>query len=82
MAKGAAGRGSDQFVLRFPSGMRDRVAELAKLHGRSMNSEIISMLDKAIEDGEFVEELDRRLSRLEGMVDTHHAALGLKRRHR
>lgn len=37
-------RESDKFMLRFPDGMRDLVAESAKRQGRSMNSEIIQAL--------------------------------------
>lgn len=32
-------------MLRFPDGMRDRIAEVAKVNGRSMNAEIISRLE-------------------------------------
>ena len=35
-------------MLRFPDGMRDAVAERAKANGRSMNSEIIQILEDAI----------------------------------
>lgn len=38
-------RTADQFVVRFPDGMRDRIAEAAKRNGRSMNAEIIQRLD-------------------------------------
>jgi hypothetical protein len=38
------GRDSDKFMLRFPDGMRDRIAEAAKANGRSMNAEIIARL--------------------------------------
>lgn len=38
----------DKFNLRFPDGMRDAVAERAKKNGRSMNSEIINMIEEAI----------------------------------
>lgn len=41
----ATGRDSDKFMLRFPDGMRDRIADSAKENGRSMNAEIISRLD-------------------------------------
>ncbi len=34
----------DRYIVRFPAGMRDRVAESAKRHGRSMNAEIIHIL--------------------------------------
>lgn len=39
----------DKFNLRFPDGMRDAIAERAKLNGRSMNSEIIQVLQDAID---------------------------------
>lgn len=38
----------DKFNLRFPDGMRDDIAERAKANGRSMNSEIISILEERI----------------------------------
>jgi len=45
MARGKPGRGSDQFPLRLPDGMRDRIAEAADQHGRSMNAEIVAALE-------------------------------------
>ncbi|MGV2104384.1 Arc family DNA-binding protein [Rhizobium sp. 21-4511-3d] len=41
------GRGSDQFPLRLPDGMRDRIKESAERNGRSMNAEIVAMLETA-----------------------------------
>jgi plasmid stability protein len=38
----------DKFNLRFPDGMRDAIAERAKANGRSMNSEIVQILDDAL----------------------------------
>lgn len=38
----------DKFNLRFPEGMRDAIAERAKRNCRSMNSEIIQILDDAL----------------------------------
>lgn len=38
-------RDSDKFMLRFPEGMRDRIAEVARANGRSMNAEIIARLE-------------------------------------
>lgn len=38
-------RGSDQFNLRLPDGMRERIAEAAASNGRSMNAEIVSRLE-------------------------------------
>lgn len=37
-------RTAEQFVVRFPDGMRDRIAEAAKVAGRSMNAEIVARL--------------------------------------
>ena len=39
-------RTADQFVVRFPDGMRDRIAEAAKANNRSMNAEIVSRLEQ------------------------------------
>lgn len=36
---------ADKFVVRFPEGMRDQIAEAAKAAGRSMNAEIVHRLD-------------------------------------
>lgn len=37
-------------MVRFPAGMRDRIAEVAKVSGRSMNAEIVSRLTASLED--------------------------------
>ena len=44
MAK--AGRGSDQFPLRLPDGLRDRIKAAAERNGRSMNVEIVRVLER------------------------------------
>ena len=36
---------AEQFVVRFPDGMRDRISEAAKAAGRSMNAEIVHRLE-------------------------------------
>lgn len=38
----------DKFVVRFPDGMRDAIADQAKRNGRSMNSEIVQILGEAV----------------------------------
>ncbi|EOB3110388.1 TPA: Arc family DNA-binding protein [Yersinia enterocolitica] len=38
----------DKFTVRFPEGLRDKIAERAKNNGRSMNTEIIMILEEAI----------------------------------
>ncbi|AWT18064.1 Arc family DNA-binding protein [Klebsiella pneumoniae] len=49
----------DKFMLRFPDGMRDAIADRAKRNGRSMNSEIIAALDSWL-SGEPMEEVNQR----------------------
>ena len=44
---------ADQFVVRFPDGMRDKIAEAAKSNGRSMNAEIIAVLQERYQGGSF-----------------------------
>ena len=46
MAGRIPSRGSDQFVVRFPDGMRDQIASAAEANGRSMNAEIVSRLEQ------------------------------------
>lgn len=41
-------RSADKFVVRLPDGMRERIADVARVHHRSMNSEIISRLTKSL----------------------------------
>lgn len=52
MSGSQTGRQSDQFKLRFPDGMRDRIEEAAKDNGRSMNAEIISRLEASFAKAE------------------------------
>ncbi|MEW4516592.1 Arc family DNA-binding protein [Proteus vulgaris] len=39
----------DKFVVRLPDGMRDQIAKRADENGRSMNSEIVQILQDALE---------------------------------
>jgi plasmid stability protein len=41
-------RTADKFVVRLPDGMRERIADVARNHHRSMNSEIISRLEQSL----------------------------------
>lgn len=41
-------RTADKFVVRLPDGMREQIADVAKVNHRSMNSEIISRLSKSL----------------------------------
>ncbi|WP_352896181.1 Arc family DNA-binding protein [Mesorhizobium sp. M0983] len=54
---GRAGRGSDQFPLRLPPGMRDQIKRAAEDSGRSMNSEILDVLRDAFPEEPSLEDL-------------------------
>lgn len=45
MSEKATGRESDKFMLRLPDGMRERIAKVAKANNRSMNAEIVYVLE-------------------------------------
>ncbi|MFJ5338374.1 MULTISPECIES: Arc family DNA-binding protein [Pectobacterium] len=60
----------DKFNLRFPDGMRDAIAERAKANGRSMNSEIVQILEDALDEGK-VKNLQIKLKEGEAIeIDT------------
>jgi hypothetical protein len=63
MAK--AGRGSDQFPLRLPDGLRDRIKTFATLNGYSMNSAIVQVLELYFPEPFSLEE---RMGRLADMA--------------
>jgi hypothetical protein len=76
------GRGSPQFVLRYTPEMRDKIARLAKANGRSINAELIALLERALSHGDHVEELQSsmgeifdRVEKLENLVNEHEARL-------
>lgn len=41
----------ERFIIRFPDGMRDKISALAKANGRSMNAEVISMVEASLSHG-------------------------------
>ncbi|MDE9570982.1 Arc family DNA-binding protein [Xenorhabdus bovienii] len=41
----------DKFTVRFPDGLRDSIAKRAEENGRSMNSEIVQILQDAVHGG-------------------------------
>ncbi|MBD9654403.1 MULTISPECIES: Arc family DNA-binding protein [unclassified Pseudomonas] len=55
-------RTADKFVVRLPDGMRERIADVARQHHRSMNSEIIARLEQSmLQEGALDDELGIRL---------------------
>jgi hypothetical protein len=91
-AKPSVSRESDKFMLRFPEGMRARIAERAKANGRSANSEIIAMLASlldasrpdlaAVPPGELLDEVIGRYGARVQIVISEDVALqaGISRR--
>lgn len=60
MVQDTPSRKLDQYIVRFPDGMRDRLKAMAAENNRSLNAEIISILSAAIkEDDAWNESLDR-----------------------
>ncbi len=59
-------RTADKFVVRLPDGMRERIADVARNHHRSMNSEIIARLEQSmVQEGSLDDDLSMRLDRPE-----------------
>ncbi len=55
-------RTADKFVVRLPDGMRERIADVARNHHRSMNSEIIARLEQSmLQEASLGDELELRL---------------------
>ena len=81
------GRGSPQFVLRYTPEMRDKIARLAKANGRSINAELIALLERALSYGDDVEQLQTsmgeifdRVEKLESKVSDHDERLNIRSR--
>lgn len=55
----------DKYLIRFPEGMRDRVAAVAKENGRSMNTEIITRLERSFSDNAREEAIEE----IKGLLD-------------
>lgn len=59
-------RTADKFIVRLPDGMRDKLQARAEANGRSMNSEVVSILSLALGAAETqeIDELRIRLTML------------------
>lgn len=63
MAQDTPSRKLDQYIVRFPDGMRDELKRVAGENGRSLNAEIIHRLDVSLKGitPEEVSRTDRNL---------------------
>lgn len=52
-----ASKRADQYMLRFPEGMRAKLAKLANANGRSMNAEIIDAIEKHLDGADRIAQL-------------------------
>lgn len=48
----------DQYMIRFPDGMRDQLKEAARKHGRTLNAEIIARVAYTLGSGVHYEPMD------------------------
>ena len=60
---------ADKFMLRMPDGMRERIAEKARVNNRSMNSEIVAILSAHYPAEPTPAELMQAAHDLMGMLD-------------
>jgi plasmid stability protein len=60
-----ARKGDDQYMVRLPDGLRSRIKRRAAVNGRSLNSEIVDAIERHLERGDRLDELERRIAKLE-----------------
>lgn len=60
-------RTAEQFVVRFPDGMRDKIANAAKANNRSMNAEIVARLEQSFNGGDGPDRLSQTVLELESL---------------
>ena len=63
-----ASKGDDQYMLRLPDGLRERIKHRAAVNGRSLNTEIVDAIERHLERGDRLDEFERRLAKLEQRV--------------
>ena len=52
-----AAKNADQYLLRLPDGLKDRVAQRAAENGRSMNTEIVTAIERYLTDADRITQL-------------------------
>jgi len=64
MAKRSKVREYDQFVVRLPEGMRDRISQAAEAAARSMNAEIVNRLQDSFDPNAISDEVAQQIEAL------------------
>lgn len=59
----------DKYVLRLPDGLRDRIKAHAKRYGRSMNTEIVRVLEREYPEPESLKDRLRDLMEFRSMLE-------------
>lgn len=71
MAQDSQSRKLDQYIVRFPDGMRDALKAQAAQNNRSLNAEIIARIEASFRDDGTVEQaINTLLARIEGQEAT------------
>lgn len=85
MTQDSPSRKLDQYIVRFPDGMRDRLKELAAHNNRSLNAEIVARLERSLESlddeakSEMVETLEAKVAMHEReMIEVRNVVTELK----
>lgn len=68
MSQDSPSRKLDQYIVRFPDGMRDRLKDIAAANNRSLNAEIIARLERSFAESADLEGFDVKQE-----VQRHHA---------
>ncbi|MCE9874076.1 Arc family DNA-binding protein [Hafnia alvei] len=59
----------ERFTVRMPDGLRDAIAERAKVNGRSMNSEIVQILQDAISGKDTIDKDQLDMEKIKTILD-------------
>lgn len=70
----------DRFIVRLPDGMRHRLAKRAKATGRSMNAEVVEILDRALSEPSMHDVFDLAKSGLKLKRELEEDAQAIKRK--
>ncbi|MCZ4270882.1 Arc family DNA-binding protein [Maritalea porphyrae] len=69
MPQDSKSRKLDQYIVRFPDGMRQKLKDIAAENGRSLNAEIIHRLEQSFNVATSIEDIDAANKRLQDMMD-------------
>jgi hypothetical protein len=67
-----ASKNDDQYMLRLPDGLRERIKRHATINGRSLNTEIVDAIERHLERTNRLDEFEQRLTRLEQHIQSRY----------